>query len=147
MPTSVAVRKVLPLFFIIWALAGRPVWAGPPEPVFPGEGWCHATDVRMFGWSPEKLAEARQVAAAIGSAAVMVVDRGRSVRHSAPLSADPGRRHPAPLRAGWDLGGGGAVGGFIVPIQKRRPPPEVSPRFRRWAANSNPRNITNMSQV
>jgi CubicO group peptidase (beta-lactamase class C family) len=76
MPTSVAVRKVLPLFIIIWTLVGRLVWAGPPEPVFPGEGWRHATDVRMFGWSPEKLAEARQVAAAIGSAAVMVVDRG-----------------------------------------------------------------------
>ncbi|MEJ2639433.1 MAG: serine hydrolase, partial [Desulfosarcinaceae bacterium] len=76
MPASVAVRKMLPLFFIIWALVGRQAWAAPPESVFPGDDWRHATDVRLFGWSPETLAEARGVAAAIGSAAVMVVDRG-----------------------------------------------------------------------
>jgi CubicO group peptidase (beta-lactamase class C family) len=38
--------------------------------------WRHAESVCTYGWSPARLAEARRVAAAIGSAVVMVVDRG-----------------------------------------------------------------------
>jgi CubicO group peptidase (beta-lactamase class C family) len=50
--------------------------AGVPESVYPGDGWRHVEDLRSHGWSPAKLAEARRVAAAIGSAAVLVVNRG-----------------------------------------------------------------------
>jgi hypothetical protein len=42
MPTYVALRRVLALFFITWALVGRQVWAGPSEPVFPGEALARA---------------------------------------------------------------------------------------------------------
>jgi len=46
----------------------------PPEDlVFPGTRWERMTDSAGAGWSPELLAEARELSQEIGSASVMIV--------------------------------------------------------------------------
>lgn len=47
--------------------------------VYPDNGWQVVADVCAHGWSSAKLNEARRVAEGIGSAAVLVVDRGEIV--------------------------------------------------------------------
>jgi CubicO group peptidase (beta-lactamase class C family) len=51
----------------------------PPSPRFPGAAWRQYAAPEEAGWSAEELAEAEAYAAAIGSAAVLVVDDGAVV--------------------------------------------------------------------
>lgn len=49
------------------------------QPVYPGQTWERLTDLPKQGWSPEKLKVARDYAATIPTAAVMIVQGGRIV--------------------------------------------------------------------
>ena len=48
-------------------------------PNTPAQKWKQYSAPEKAGWSPEKLAEARQFAAEIGSGSVLVIDRGNIV--------------------------------------------------------------------
>lgn len=70
------------LWFLIFCiyLAGcgdlRALSTASPGTVYPGWHWRSIDSVGTYGWSPAKLAEAHRVFEAIGSAVVLVVDRG-----------------------------------------------------------------------
>jgi CubicO group peptidase (beta-lactamase class C family) len=79
-PTLISRRDHHALFLATLVSALTPVapaWAAPPV-VFPGRSWENA-DPAKAGWSVPKLQAARDYAAKIGSAAVMVVQDGRVI--------------------------------------------------------------------
>ncbi len=57
-------------------LVGNPSIAGAQSQVFPGEYWRFAEQPEAFGWSGHKLQVARDYAASIDTAAVMIVAGG-----------------------------------------------------------------------
>jgi CubicO group peptidase (beta-lactamase class C family) len=67
------------VFSLLTACQTSPKWTpyeGESGGLYPGEHWQKAETPEQFGWSSEKLAEARAYSKQIGSSAVMIVDNG-----------------------------------------------------------------------
>lgn len=67
--------RLLPLLVLATISTGVPAEV-QAQPSFPGSDWTVATDPDELGWSSERLRAAKRYSDSIGSAAVMIIQRG-----------------------------------------------------------------------
>lgn len=66
-------------FLVSYTVPDQGFGTGTADTVTPGATWNQAVNPEAFGWSAEKLAEAKAYSRTIGSAAVMIVERGHVI--------------------------------------------------------------------